>query len=88
MLHAALSDPNSLHTPVSFPSFPSLSCSGLVDSGSMDCFANTNFVSKNSFSTYPILPVVLHLLDGSAAVVIDHTMDLSVRFSTNDILSV
>ena len=85
---AALSDPNSLHTPVSFPSFPSLSCSGLVDSGSTDCFADTDFVSKNSFSTYPIPPVVLRLLDGSTTAVIDRAMDLSVRFSTNDILSV
>src|SRR6266545_3914344 len=43
---AALSTPDSLFIPVSFPTHPSHSATGLVDSSSMHCFIDTQFANK------------------------------------------
>jgi hypothetical protein len=51
---AALTNPDSLHTFVSFPDFPSLSSSGLVDSSSSHCFIDPLFISKHSIPSYKI----------------------------------
>ena len=85
----ALTCQDSHHTPISFPSLSApLSSTGLVDSGSSHCFANPRFIDSNPFTPYDIPPVVLRLLDGSIGVIITHTVDALVRFSTNDILTV
>ena len=83
---AALSNLDSFQTPISFPSHSSVSSSGLVDSGSSHCFADLSFIDSHAFSSYKIPPVVLHLLDGLVSAIITCTADISVRFSTNDIL--
>jgi len=83
---AALTNPNSLHTPNSLPSHSSVSSSGLVDSGSSHCFVDPSFVSLHSIPSYEISSVILRLLDGSVGANITHTADISIQFSTNDIL--
>ena len=81
-------NPDSLHTPISFPEHSSVSSTGLVDSGSSHCFVDPKFVSLNSLPSYEIPPVILRLLDGSVGAMITRAADILVRFSTNDILLV
>jgi len=83
---AALTNPDSLHTPISLLSHSSVSSSGLVDSGSSHCFVDPSFVSLHSIPSYEISPVILRLLDRSVGTNITHAADISIRFSTNDIL--
>jgi len=83
---AALSNPDSLHTPISFPDHPSLSSTGLVDSGLSHCFVDPEFISSNSFPSYEIPPVVLRLLDRSVGTIITRAADITIRFSTNDMI--
>jgi len=83
---AALTNPDSLHTPISLLSHSSVSSSGLVDSGSSHCFVDPSFVSLHSIPSYEISPVILRLLDGSVSANITCTANISIRFSTNDIL--
>ena len=45
---AALTEPDSLFIPISFPAYPSHSATGLVDSSSMHCFIDT--IRKNTLS--------------------------------------
>jgi len=76
-----------MHTPISFPSHSvPLSSTGLVDSGSSHCFADPSFIDLNSFPSYSILQDVLHLLDGSVGAINTGAADISIHFSTNDIL--
>jgi len=83
-----LNCPDSFHTKISFPSYDSLSASGLVDSGSSHCFVDPAFIDSNSLPFYEIPPVILRLLDGSVGAMITHAADIIVRFSTNDIITV
>ena len=83
---AALKDPDSLHTPISFPDYPSIDSFGLVDSGSSHCFADPVFISSNNLPSYDIPPVTLRLLDGSVGEVITKATDIRICFSTKDIL--
>ena len=85
---AALSDPDSLFIPISFPSRPSVSATGLVDSGSSHCFIDTRFANKLDLSPYIICPLKLKLLDGSFGSRITHAVDLTIRHSTGDIFGV
>jgi len=85
---AALTNPDSLHTKISFPSVPFVSSSGLVDSGSSHCFVDPGFVAEHSFSTYEIPPVVLRLLDGSVGAMITRAAVINIRFDSKDILQV
>jgi hypothetical protein len=82
---AALTNPDSLHTPISLPSH-SVSSSGLVDSGSSHCFVDPSFISSHSIPSYEISPVILRLLDGSVGSVITRAADISILFSTNDMI--
>jgi hypothetical protein len=79
---AVLSNPDSLHTLISFPSLPSLSSSGLVDSGSSHCFVDPLFMSKHSIHSYEIPPVILCLINSSVGAMITR----AAKISTNDIL--
>ena len=81
-----LSSPDSLHTPISFPTYLNLSSSGLVDSGSSHCFVDPPFISNNSFASYEISPISLCLLDGSVGEVILQAADIPIHFSTSDVL--
>jgi len=83
---AALTNPDSLHTPISLPSHSSVSSSGLVDSGSSHCSVDLSFVSLHSIPSYEISPVILCLLDRSVCANITCAADISIQFSTNDIL--
>ena len=85
---AALSDPDSLLISVSFPSFPSIFTKGLVDSGSSHCFVDSSYAISNSLPIYDIPPVSLRLIDGSFGTIITQALDLSIRFTTGDILPV
>jgi hypothetical protein len=81
-----LKDPNSLHTPVTLPTCPSVSSSGLVDSGSSHCFVDPSFISQYDLPFYEIPPVTLRLLDGSVGAIITSAADILIRFTTGDIL--
>jgi hypothetical protein len=83
---AGLKDPNSLHTSVTLPTCPSVSSSGLVDSGSSHYFVNLSFISQYDLPFYEILPVTLHLLDGLVGAIITSTADILIQFTTSDIL--
>jgi hypothetical protein len=83
---AAVACPDSLHTPISFPSDDSVSSSGLIDSSLSHCFVDPNFIDSNSFSSYKIPPIILRLLDSSVGAVIMHAADILVHFSTNDMM--
>jgi hypothetical protein len=75
-----------LHTPVILPTYPSVSASGLVDSGSSHCFVDPSFISKYNIPVYEIPPVILRLLDGSVGAMITSAADILIRFTTGDIL--
>jgi hypothetical protein len=45
-----------------------------------------NFISSTSVPSYEIPPVILRLLDGSVGAIITRAADITIRFSTNDIL--
>jgi hypothetical protein len=44
------------------------------------------FVSEHSIHSYEIPPVILRLIDGSVGAMITRAAEISIRFSTNDIL--
>ena len=67
---AVLSSLDSLHTSISFPAYPNLFSSRLVDSGFSHCFVDPSFICNNSFASYEIPPISLHLLDGSVGEII------------------
>ena len=81
---AALSDPDALHIPLTFPLLSNIYDSGLVDSGSTHCFVDPKFVIKNSIACSEISPIALRLLDGSVGAAITQAADILVHFSTGD----
>jgi hypothetical protein len=83
---AALKNLDSLHIPISFPEFPLVSSTSLVDSGLSHCFADPTFIAAKSFPSYKIPPIILQLLDGSIGVMITCATDILIQFSMNDIL--
>src|SRR6266545_4339708 len=85
---AALSTPDSLFIPVSFPTHLSHSATGLVDSSSMHCFIDTQFTNKLGLSPYNIHPLRLRLLDRSFSLRITRTIDLTICHSTGDVIGV
>ncbi len=85
---AALTEPDSLFIPISFPTHPSHSATGLVDSGSMHCFIDTQFANKLGLFPYNIHPLRLRLLNGSFGSRITHAVDLTIRHSTGDVIGV
>ena len=59
----------------------------LLDSGSTDCFIDSNFVLNNDIPTASISPINLRLFDGSLAhSAITETASLEVRFLTGKLL--
>ena len=84
----ALTNPDSLYTPILSPSYKSLFSTRLVDSSSSHCFVNLSFISSHSFPDYEISPVILRLLDSSVGAMIMCAADILICFATNDILLV
>jgi hypothetical protein len=56
---SALSDPKSLMPSVSLVSYDIPSFSALVDSGSSDCYIDSNFVNKHKLSSYSVTLLLL-----------------------------
>ena len=54
---------------------------GLVDSGSSDCFVNSEFVTRNKVRTQKINPLPLFLIDGTVNRGIDQIVSLPMQFS-------
>jgi len=46
---------------------------GLIDSGSLDCFLDSNFVSINKLRTWEIDPLPLTLIDSTVMETLDST---------------
>ena len=85
---AALTELDSLFIPIYFPAHPSHSATGLVDSGSMHCFIDTQFANKLGLSPYNIHPLRLRLLNRSFSLQITRTIDLTICHSTGDVIGV
>ena len=75
---AALTEPDSLFIPISFPTYPSHSATGLVDSSSTHCFIDIQFANKLGLSPYNIHPLRLQLLNRSFGLQITHAIDLTI----------
>ena len=81
---SALSNPNSLHVPLSSDlTFPSLLIA-LIDSGSTHCFIDINFATTHNLPLIPVPPIHLKLLDGSSNTTITQSTSLHVTFETGE----
>jgi len=80
---SALFDPNSLMPYVFLLSHDIPKICALVDSSSMHCFVDLQFVLKNNFTSYSISPIQLRLFDGTSNFVITQAINLSVQFPTS-----
>ena len=56
----------------------------LVDSRSSDSFIDSDFVQTQHLPTHNILPIQLHLMDGTSNSVITQSLDLSIHFPTRE----
>src|SRR5882672_1241478 len=56
----------------------------LVDSGSSDSFIDSAFVQTQHLPAYNILPIKLHLIDGTFNLVISQALDLQIQFPTRE----
>ena len=57
--------------------------SALINSGSSNCFIDTNFINENHLQTHPITPLQLRLFDGTSNNMITQAIDLPIRFTTS-----
>ena len=86
---SALSDPNSLHIPLtsSLVSNSEIPISTLIDSGSSHCFIDTFFCTEYKIPLQSIPPIRLKLLDGTTSEsVITNKVQLLVKFPTDETL--
>jgi len=72
--------PKSLHTSLSSPLVQSL-FEGLVDSGSSDCFLDSDFVAKNKLLTQEIVLLPITLIDGTVNTYVTHVISLSINLT-------
>ena len=80
---STLSDPNSLHIPLTSPhiSDNSIPFPALIDSGSSHCFIDSKFASQYLLSLTSILPIKLKLIDGTISnSITNQSLELSVKF--------
>ena len=54
---------------------------GLMDSGSSDCFVNSEFVTRNKIRMQKINPLPLFLIDSTVNCCIDQVVSLPMQFS-------
>jgi Retroviral aspartyl protease len=73
---STLSLSTSLVISLSTPSVPDIMFKSLVDSGSTHCFIESAFVRKHVLNTRPIVPIPLHLFDGSINASITEAIEL------------
>ena len=86
---SALSDPNSLHVPLSSSLIPNISnFSALIDSGSTHCFVDTEFVNFHNLPVYPVSPIELKLFNGTSNSVITWSLELPVLFPTGESMTI
>jgi hypothetical protein len=57
--------------------------SALIDSGSSDCFIDTNFINEHSLQTHSIPLLQLRLFDGTSNNMITKAIELPVHFPTS-----
>ena len=81
---SALSDPDSLRIPVTFPIRPTSKPLALIDSGLSNCFIDTQFARKNKLPTTLITPVKLKLLDGSSRNIITENLEIPITFPSGE----
>src|ERR1700719_728295 len=87
---SALSDPNSLHVPLT-SSLVSASLSvfsALVDSGSTHCFVDSEFVRRYALPVLSVLPIELKLFDGTSNSVITQSLVMPVKFPSGELMPV
>ena len=70
---------------ITLASYTSSTFSTLVDSGSSDCFIDTNFVNTCLLSTYPVPLLKLYLFDRTTNSTITQAITLSPYFKTGDL---
>src|SRR5271167_3420880 len=75
---SALSDPNSLRVPLTSVII------ALIDSGSTDCFVDSNFAHTQDLPLTSIPPIRLRLLDGTSSAIITQTTSIPVTFETGE----
>src|SRR5882672_3941688 len=56
----------------------------LVDSGSSNSFIDSAFIQTQHLPAYNILPIKLHLIDGTSNSVISQALDLQIQFPTGE----
>ncbi|KAJ3487209.1 hypothetical protein NLI96_g3698 [Meripilus lineatus] len=89
---SALSDPDSIHFPVSFipisnSDLSTLSAVALIDSGSLYCFIDPAFVHSASLHTTSITPIPLRLFNSSKGQSITQVVhELPLCFPSSDIM--
>ena len=81
---SALTSVSALTSAIPSASASELPTTGLVDCGSTHCFIDTTFANDNNLMTYTMPPQRLHLIDGSSNTWITHTIDLTIRYPTDD----
>jgi hypothetical protein len=90
---SALSNPDSFFISLSSPlvispDSDSVLFHALVNSGSTYCFINSGFICTHNISTLSILPVSLHLFDGSSNMNITELCALPVTLNSSESISV
>src|SRR5271168_3905252 len=83
---STLSNPNSLHIPLTSPliSDSETPTPTLIDSGSSHCFVDTSFTLQHYLPVSSVPPVYLKLLDGSTSNSSSPTLRLPIKFSTGE----
>ena len=87
---SALSDPDSLTLRLTSPHVYSSSVpfKALLDSGSTHCFVDKNFAKLYDLPTRPIPPIPLQLFDGSSTSQLSSVVDLPIRFTSGETMTV
>lgn len=83
----ALSDPKSCILNLTSEILPD-PFRGLVDSGSSNCFIDSDFVKKNDLVTEPIDPIPIMLIDGTVNNHVSSVASLPVRFPSGEVLPI
>src|SRR6266481_117535 len=81
---STLSNPDSFLLSLTTDMLPNMILKSLVDSGSSDSFIDAVFVQTQHLPTYGILPIKLHLIDGTSNSTITQALDLQLCFPTRE----
>ena len=85
---STLSDPNSLHIPLSSSIILNLHILTLIDSGSTHGFVNSTFVKNHNLPFSSVNLIRLHLFNGTSNSVITQTISLPVTFSSGESMTI